>query len=92
MKKHSISLQVNGAVHEITTHSNKTLLDVLRDELNMPETKYGCGTGECGACTVLVDDQKVINSCLTLAATMDGKSITTAAGLQTADGTLHPVQ
>lgn len=45
MKKHNISLQVNGAVHEVTIQPNKTLLDVLRDELNMPETKYGCGTG-----------------------------------------------
>ncbi|MBW9265747.1 MAG: (2Fe-2S)-binding protein [Candidatus Thiodiazotropha sp. (ex. Lucinisca nassula)] len=92
MKKHSISLEVNGTAYQLTIQPNKTLLDILRDELNMPETKYGCGTGECGACTVLVDDRKVINSCLTLAVTMDGKSITTAAGLQTADGTLHPIQ
>jgi carbon-monoxide dehydrogenase small subunit len=59
--------------------------------LDLPETKYGCGTGECGACSVLVEDNSAINSCLTLAATMDGREITTAAGLQK-NGELHPVQ
>lgn len=92
MKKHTITLVVNDISHEVSIEPNKTLLTVLRDELNMPETKYGCGTGECGACTVLVDGETVINSCLTLAATMNGKSITTVAGLQSDDGSLHPVQ
>jgi aerobic-type carbon monoxide dehydrogenase small subunit (CoxS/CutS family) len=91
MSKHMITLNVNGENHDIVVASNKTLLEVLRDQLNMPETKYGCGTGECGACTVLVEDNVAINSCLTLAATMDGRQITTAAGLQK-DGELHPVQ
>jgi carbon-monoxide dehydrogenase small subunit len=62
----------------------------------MTEVKYGCGRGECGACTVLLDvgkgKRKAVLSCMILAATMDGKSITTAAGLVAADGTLHPVQ
>ncbi len=91
MSKHAITLNVNGETHDIVVASNKTLLEVLREQLNMPETKYGCGTGECGACSVLVEDNSAINSCLTLAATMDGRSITTAAGLQE-DGALHPVQ
>ena len=91
MAKHFITLNVNGEDHDIVVASNKTLLEVLRDQLNMPETKYGCGTGECGACSVLVEDNVAINSCLTLAATMDGRQITTAAGLQK-NGELHPVQ
>ncbi|MEE8057896.1 MAG: (2Fe-2S)-binding protein [Pseudomonadales bacterium] len=91
MSKHFITLNVNGEDHDIVVTSDKTLLEVLRDQLNMPETKYGCGTGECGACTVLIENNVAINSCLTLAATMDGRQITTAAGLQK-DGALHPVQ
>jgi carbon-monoxide dehydrogenase small subunit len=90
MNKIAVKMQVNGRDHDLMVPSNKTLLDVLRDQLKLPDTKYGCGTGECGACTVLVDG-KVVNSCLTLAATADGKSITTALGLER-DGKLHPVQ
>ena len=91
MSKHAINLKVNGESYDIVVASNKTLLEVLREQLDMPETKYGCGTGECGACSVLVEDNSAINSCLTLAATMDGREITTAAGLQK-NGELHPVQ
>jgi carbon-monoxide dehydrogenase small subunit len=91
MKKRSISLTVNGETHEIEVAVHRTLLQVLREELNYTETKYGCGTGECGACTVLVDGKTPILGCLTLAAGMDGKSITTAAGLEK-EGELHPVQ
>ncbi|NMG43821.1 2Fe-2S iron-sulfur cluster binding domain-containing protein [Aromatoleum toluvorans] len=80
MKDRNITLHINGEAHSLTVTVNRTLLDVLRDELGMTETKYGCGTGECGACTVLVEG-KAVNSCLTLAATMDGKRITTVAGL-----------
>lgn len=90
MNNLSVKLQVNGRDHEVQVPSNKTLLEVLRDQLGLPDTKYGCGTGECGACTVLVDGE-VVNSCLTLAAAVDGKSITTAGGLEQ-DGQLHPVQ
>lgn len=90
MNKISVNLQVNGRAYDLEVASNKTLLEVLRDQLNLPDTKYGCGTGECGACTVLIDG-KVINSCLTLAAAADGKVITTAVGLEK-DGKLHPVQ
>jgi len=91
MSKHAITLKVNGESYDIVVASNKTLLNVLREQLDMPETKYGCGTGECGACSVLVEDNTAINACLTLAATMDGREITTAAGLQV-NGELHPVQ
>ena len=80
MKDAQITLQINGEEYRLNVAVNRTLLEVLRDQLGMTETKYGCGTGECGACTVLVDGDKAINSCLTLAATMDGKRITTAAG------------
>ncbi len=90
MNKLSVNLQVNGRNHDLQVASNKTLLEVLRDQLNLPDTKYGCGTGECGACTVLVDGE-VVNSCLTLAAAVDGKEIRTAVGLEK-NGQLHPVQ
>jgi len=91
MKKHSITLEINGEEHNLSVSGNRLLLDTLRDELGMTETKYGCGTGECGACTVLVDGTQSICSCLTLAAVMDGRSITTVAGLEK-DAQLHPVQ
>lgn len=81
MKERNITLHINGEEYRLNVAVNRTLLEVLRDQLGLTETKYGCGTGECGACTVLVDGDKAINSCLTLAATMDGKRITTAAGM-----------
>jgi aerobic carbon-monoxide dehydrogenase small subunit len=91
MSHHTIHLTVNGMPQTVTVEGNQTLLEVLREAIDQPDVKYGCGTGECGACTVLVEDNKPINACLTLAATMDGRSITTVAGL--AKGTqLHPVQ
>ncbi len=91
MKKRSISLQVNGETYHLEVAVHRTLLQVLREDLDLVDTKYGCGTGECGACTVLLDGEKAILACLTLAVTMDGKSITTVAGLEQ-DGKLHPVQ
>jgi aerobic-type carbon monoxide dehydrogenase small subunit (CoxS/CutS family) len=91
MKTRSITLTVNGETYNLNIPVNRTLLQVLRDDLGMPETKYGCGTGECGACTVLINGSKSILSCLSLAATMDGAQITTVAGLEK-DGELHPIQ
>jgi aerobic-type carbon monoxide dehydrogenase small subunit (CoxS/CutS family) len=91
MKTRSITFYVNDEKHTLDVPVNHTLLQVLREDLQMPETKYGCGLGECGACTVLVDGKKTILACLVLAATMDGKHITTVAGLEK-DGKLHPVQ
>jgi len=91
MKTRSITLNVNGEAYSLNVAVNRTLLQVLREDLGMPDTKYGCGTGECGACTVVVDGGKSILACLVLAATMDGANITTAAGLDK-DGKLSPVQ
>ncbi|MCG7851552.1 MAG: (2Fe-2S)-binding protein [Methanosarcinaceae archaeon] len=91
MKTRSITLYVNGEANSLTVPVNRTLLQVLREDLGMPDTKYGCGTGECGACTVLLEGGKSILACLTLAATMDGAKITTVVGLEK-DGKLDPVQ
>jgi aerobic-type carbon monoxide dehydrogenase small subunit (CoxS/CutS family) len=86
----SITLIVNGTARTVTTDRNRTLLDVLREDLQLTGTKYGCGEGLCGACTVLVDGKKV-HACREPAAGMDGKSITTIEGLARGDA-LHPVQ
>ena len=85
-----ITLFVNDQAHALTVAANQTLLQVLREELDLMGTKYGCGTGECGSCTVLLDGEPVL-ACLTLAALMDGRQITTIEGLEEA-GELHPVQ
>lgn len=91
MKTFDITLHINGSTYQLKVPGNRTLLQVLREDLDLLDTKYGCGAGECGACTVLVDEGTAILSCLTLAATMDGRNITTTAGLAK-DGELHPVQ
>lgn len=91
MSHHTINFTVNGMPQTATVEGNETLLEVLREKIDQTDVKYGCGTGECGACTVLVEGNKPINSCLTLAATMDGRSITTVAGLSQGHD-LHPVQ
>ena len=89
MKK-SITLEVNGERCALEVDSKDLLLHVLRDKLGLTGTKEGCGTGECGACTVLVDDAPV-NGCLYLAVRADGKRVLTIEGL--ADGArLHPLQ
>ena len=90
MKKHPISITVNGAVYDLMTAPNRTLTQVLREDLGLTGTKHGCGVGDCGSCTVLIDG-KSVNSCLVLAIQADGKNITTIEGL--ADGhKLHPIQ
>ncbi len=91
MKNRDITLRVNGDEYNLRVTVNRTLLQVLREDLNLVDTKYGCGLGECGACTILVDGEKSMLSCLTLAAAMNDKNITTVAGLEQ-DGELHPVQ
>jgi len=91
MKTRSITIYVNGEAYSLNVAVNRTLLQVLREDLGMPDTKYGCGTGECGACTVLIDGNKSILACLSLAVLMDGAKVTTVAGLET-EGKLHPVQ
>jgi carbon-monoxide dehydrogenase small subunit len=90
MNTRNITLHLNEEKYNLTVDANQTLLQVLRD-LGSTGTKYGCGTGECGACTVLVDGKTSILACLTLAAVCDGMHITTIMGLEK-DGELHPVQ
>jgi xanthine dehydrogenase YagT iron-sulfur-binding subunit len=89
-KKIPISLVVNGVKTEISVAPWTTLLDALRDHLDLTGTKKGCDHGQCGACTVLVEGRRIV-SCLTLAVMKDGARITTVEGLA-ANGVLHPVQ
>ena len=91
MKTKMMTLCVNGKDYRFEAPVNRTLLQALRDDLRMTETKYGCGTGECGGCTVLVDGKDSICSCLTLAVEVEGRHITTVGGM-TKDGALHPIQ
>ena len=85
-----IDLTVNGEPHELLVEPRLTLLEVLREDLGLTGTKRGCGTGECGACTVLVNG-RAVNSCLLLAVDASGKEVLTIEGLAT-NGRLHPVQ
>jgi carbon-monoxide dehydrogenase small subunit len=86
-----ISFLLNGELQELEVEDHWTLLHLLREELGLTGTKEGCGSGECGACTVLVDN-KAVNSCLFLAAEAEGKEVLTIEGLASPDGTLHPLQ
>jgi xanthine dehydrogenase YagT iron-sulfur-binding subunit len=87
----AISLTVNGEKRSIELDDPRvTLLDLLRERLDLPGTKKGCDRGQCGACTVLVDGRR-INSCLALAASLDGADVVTIEGIGSADD-LHPVQ
>ena len=86
----SITLKVNGMVKQIEVRPWVTLLDLLRERLDLTGTKKGCDHGQCGACTVLVNGKR-INSCLTLAIMQDGAEVVTIEGLAEGD-TLHPLQ
>ena len=86
----AVKFTVNGTSHALGLDPRSTLLDVLREHLDLTGTKKGCDQGQCGACTVLVDGRRVL-SCLTLAVMKDGATITTIEGLAK-DGTLHPLQ
>lgn len=86
----TVSLNVNGAAKELSLDTRTTLLDALREHLHLTGTKKGCDHGQCGACTVIVDGQR-INSCLTLAVMHQGSEVTTIEGLGTPDH-LHPMQ
>lgn len=90
MKK-QITLTVNGVKREMLVAPNELLLNVFRDRLGLTGTKYGCGIGECGSCTVLVDGKPLL-SCLTLAISLDGSDIVTIEGISQSDGRLHPIQ
>lgn len=84
-------LKVNGEEHDVAFPPYKTLLEVLREESNLPGTKHGCELGECGACAVLLDGVPVL-SCLVAAVECDGREVVTVEGLEGRDGHLHPVQ
>lgn len=90
MAKKHITLQVNGEVKDFLINEDALLIDVLRDEANLTGTKKGCGEGECGTCTVLIDG-KPVNSCLVLAALVQGKEILTIEGVGTPEN-LHHIQ
>ncbi len=85
-----VTLTVNGKKKIITTDPERSLLDVLREDLNLTGTKYGCGEGRCGACSVLMDGERIL-SCITPVTQADKMSITTIEGLAKGDS-LHPVQ
>jgi xanthine dehydrogenase YagT iron-sulfur-binding subunit len=87
----SVQLTVNAQVRQLEIDPRQSLLDLLRETLDLTGTKKGCDQGQCGACTVLVDGRRVV-SCLTLAVMKDGASITTIEGMAKEDGTLHPLQ
>ena len=85
-----VSFTVNGTIREVLVEPKTTLLEVIREDLGLTGAKEGCGKGECGACTVILDGDAV-PSCLVLAVGIDGKSIITIEGIML-DGRLHPLQ
>jgi carbon-monoxide dehydrogenase small subunit len=85
-----LKLTVNGKPYQLSVLPWRTLLEVIREDLGLTGTKEGCGLGECGACTVLMDG-RAVNSCLVLASEAEGKQITTIEGLANGDK-LHPIQ
>ena len=85
-----LELQINGTRRRIRADIDRSLLSVLHEDLDLTGAKYGCGEGQCGACTVLVDGQPV-RSCRTLVGTVAGKQVTTVEGLER-NGRLHPLQ
>jgi len=88
--KQVITIKVNGDAYSLAVEPFQTLNEVLREDLNLTGTKLGCGDGDCGACTVLVNGRSV-SSCLTLAVSVDGQEITTVEGLASGEN-LHPIQ
>jgi len=90
MSKIHVSATINGEASEFLVEPSQSLLDALRDTLRLTGSKEGCGTGDCGACSVMVDG-RLMCSCLMLAAEADGKSITTVEGIANGEN-LHPIQ
>ncbi len=90
MKKYHVGAVINGEAVDFLCDPTQTLLDVLRDELQLTGTKEGCATGDCGACSVMLDD-RLVCSCLVLGAELDGKNIETIEGMATGED-LHPLQ
>ncbi len=91
MDKRNLTITVNGEVIDLLVEPNALLVNVLRDELYLTGTKYCCGTGQCGGCTVLVNGEPIL-SCLTLAVAVDGADILTIEGVAEPDGTLDRIQ
>lgn len=89
--KAEIKVKVNGELFQEEVLASTTLLEFLRGTLHLKGTKLGCGDGECGACTIIMDG-KAVRSCIILAPEVDGSEIYTVEGLQSEDGTLHPLQ
>jgi aerobic-type carbon monoxide dehydrogenase small subunit (CoxS/CutS family) len=90
-EERAVTLRVNGRNERVWVAANELLLNVLREKLHLTGSKYGCGIGECSACTVLMDGRPVL-ACLVLAVAAEGCDIETIEGMQAADGTLHPLQ
>ncbi len=90
MSTHQLTLTVNGEQHHLQVDAQRSLLDLLREELGLTGTKKGCNAGDCGACTVLMDGAPV-NACLVLAVQTGGREITTIEGIASGDK-LHPLQ
>ena len=88
---HEVDLNINGALRRVSVEPWVTLLDLLRIHLGLTGSKKGCDHGQCGACTVLVDGERV-NACMMLAVMQEGKSVTTIEGLAGPGGALHPMQ
>jgi xanthine dehydrogenase YagT iron-sulfur-binding subunit len=86
-----LTLRINGAEHELTVDVRTTLLDLLREHLQLTGAKKGCDHGQCGACTILIDGRRA-NSCLALAVAHNGAELTTVEGLAPGDDELHPLQ
>jgi len=86
-----LTLDINGREQRVALDARTTLLDALREHLGLTGTKKGCDHGQCGACTVLVEDRRVL-SCLTLAASVENRPVTTIEGLAKQNGELHPMQ
>ena len=91
MQKQHMQMRINGEPCEFWVEPNTLLMNLLRNEMELTGTKYGCGTGQCGGCTVLVNGEPVL-SCLTLALVVDGADILTIEGVAAPDGTLDPIQ
>lgn len=89
--KVQLELKVNGMAYKIEVEPRRTLLELIREDLELTGTKEGCSLGECGTCTVLLDGRP-IKSCITLAVQANGREVTTIEGLEGPDGTLHPLQ
>jgi xanthine dehydrogenase YagT iron-sulfur-binding subunit len=88
---YATTINVNGQRYHLALDVRTTLLDALRDHIGLTGSKKGCDHGQCGACTVMVNDHRVL-SCLTLVASMEGRNVVTIEGLAQDDGTLHPMQ